>query len=62
MSESKEIKKEEKQQVKEEKEEVKQTVKKALSVKIPKSRVVFSKEELYRYKPKLKHVEYTIYN
>ena len=42
--------------------QVKQTVKKELSVKIPRSHVVFSREELYHYKPKLKHVEYTIYN
>ena len=40
--------------------EVKQSVKKELSVKIPKSSVVFKKENYYNDKPKLTHVEYTI--
>ena len=67
MSESKERQENEEKQEKQKQEnkilsQVKQTVKKELSVKIPRSRVVFSKEELYHYKPKLKHVEYTIYN
>lgn len=40
--------------------EVKQTVKKELSVKIPKSKVVFKKDDYHINKPKLTHVEYTI--
>ena len=40
--------------------EVKQTIKKELSVKIPKLNVVFKKEEYYKNKPKITHVEYTI--
>ena len=40
--------------------EVKQTVKKELSVKIPKSDIVFKKDDYYTNKPKLTHVEYTI--
>ena len=40
--------------------EVKQTVKKEISINIPKSQVVFKKNEYYYNKPKLTHVEYTI--
>lgn len=40
--------------------EVKQVVKKEISINIPKSQVVFKKNEYYYNKPKLTHIEYTI--